>query len=81
MIDIHDCDARLPSSGDPNDIYMDELVRLFLRSHGDDRQVITDASARYYGTVVNDQSLTPAGPSRIGPTRFEEWLSHGVAQA
>ena len=28
MIDVQDCDARLPSSGDPNDVYMDELVRL-----------------------------------------------------
>ncbi|KAI0362421.1 hypothetical protein OH77DRAFT_1528943 [Trametes cingulata] len=28
MIDIRDCDARLPSSGDPNDLYLDELVRL-----------------------------------------------------
>ncbi|KAG6880276.1 hypothetical protein C0992_001845 [Termitomyces sp. T32_za158] len=28
MIDIQDCDARLPSSGDPNELYMDELVRL-----------------------------------------------------
>ncbi|EPS96801.1 hypothetical protein FOMPIDRAFT_1025229 [Fomitopsis schrenkii] len=28
MIDVQDCDARLPSSGDPNDRYLDELVRL-----------------------------------------------------
>ncbi|KAF4615237.1 hypothetical protein D9613_002634 [Agrocybe pediades] len=28
MIDIQDCDARLPSSGDSTDLYMDELVRL-----------------------------------------------------
>ncbi|KAF8077696.1 fungal-specific transcription factor domain-containing protein [Lyophyllum atratum] len=28
MIDVQDCDARLPSSGDHNDLYMDELVRL-----------------------------------------------------
>lgn len=28
MIDVQDCDARLPSGGDPNDAYMDELVRL-----------------------------------------------------
>lgn len=28
MIDVQDCDARLPSSGDPNDSYMDELARL-----------------------------------------------------
>jgi hypothetical protein len=30
MIDVQDCDARLPSSGDSNDLYMDELVRLSL---------------------------------------------------
>ncbi|KAF8809045.1 hypothetical protein BYT27DRAFT_6532354 [Phlegmacium glaucopus] len=28
MIDVQDCDTRLPSSGDLNDLYMDELVRL-----------------------------------------------------
>jgi hypothetical protein len=28
MIDVQDCDTRLPSSGDFNDVYMDEVVRL-----------------------------------------------------
>ncbi|KAJ7219416.1 fungal-specific transcription factor domain-containing protein [Mycena pura] len=28
MIDVHDCDVRLPSSGDSKELYMDELVRL-----------------------------------------------------
>ena len=28
MIDVQDCDTRLPSSGDLNDLYMDELVHL-----------------------------------------------------
>lgn len=28
MIDVQDCDARLSSSGDPNDQYTDEFVRL-----------------------------------------------------
>ncbi|EMD38452.1 hypothetical protein CERSUDRAFT_82708 [Gelatoporia subvermispora B] len=28
MIDVRDCDARLPSSGDRDDLYMDEMVRL-----------------------------------------------------
>jgi hypothetical protein len=28
MIDVGDCDARLPSSGTPYDLYVDELVRL-----------------------------------------------------
>ena len=30
MIDVEDCDARLPSSGDPNDQYTAELLRLSL---------------------------------------------------
>ncbi|KAI0306625.1 fungal-specific transcription factor domain-containing protein [Multifurca ochricompacta] len=28
MIDVNDCDSRLPSSGSPHDLYVDELVRL-----------------------------------------------------
>ena len=28
MIDVGDCDARLPSSGDARDLYIDQLVRL-----------------------------------------------------
>ena len=28
MIDVNDCDARLPSTGTPYDLYVDELVRL-----------------------------------------------------
>ena len=28
MIDVDDCDARLPSSGTLHDLYVDELARL-----------------------------------------------------
>ena len=28
MIEVQDCDARLPSSGDASDLYIDHLVRL-----------------------------------------------------
>jgi uncharacterized protein YbjT (DUF2867 family) len=59
----------------PEPIRMDELVRRFLSANGDSRQVTTDNKARYYGTEVNDQSLTPGANPRIGPTRFEDWLS------
>lgn len=30
MIDVNDCDARLPSSGDETDLYLDYLARLSL---------------------------------------------------
>jgi hypothetical protein len=38
---------------------LDELVGRFLGATKDPREVITDVDARYYGLVVNDQSLTP----------------------
>ncbi len=65
----------------PDPIRMDELVRRFLKANKDTRQVVTDLKAGYFGTPVDDQSLTPIGASRLGPTHFDEWLSRSVPQA
>ncbi|MCE9543921.1 MAG: SDR family oxidoreductase [Planctomycetia bacterium] len=62
----------------PERIGLDQIVRQFLAATGDPRQVITDPNATYFGTVVNDQSLTPGENPRIGPTRFGDWLSRTV---
>src|SRR5437867_2914138 len=59
----------------PERIPLDQLVGRFLIATQDPREVVTDAHARYFGIEVNDQSLTPANNARIGPTRFEDWLS------
>ena len=59
----------------PEPIRQDDLVRQFLSATGDARTVITDSRAGYFGTAVNDQSLTPGDHPRLGPTRFEDWLS------
>jgi uncharacterized protein YbjT (DUF2867 family) len=64
----------------PERLGLDELVRRFLRAKQDARQVVTDVHARYFGIDVNNQSLTPGDNPRIGPTRFEDWLSRSVAQ-
>jgi uncharacterized protein YbjT (DUF2867 family) len=64
----------------PEPIRMDELVRRFLSANRDARKVTTDVHAGYFGTAVNDQSLTPGDHPRIGPTRFEDWLSRSIAQ-
>jgi uncharacterized protein YbjT (DUF2867 family) len=64
----------------PERIRLDECVRRFLRAKQDARQVVTDVHARYFGLELNDQSLTPGDNPRIGPTRFEDWLSRSVAQ-
>jgi uncharacterized protein YbjT (DUF2867 family) len=64
----------------PEPIRMDELVRRFLSANRDARKVTTDAHAGYFGTAVNDQSLTPGDNPRLGPTRFQDWLSRSIPQ-
>jgi uncharacterized protein YbjT (DUF2867 family) len=63
----------------PDPIRMDELVRQYFDARHDTRIVMTDPAAGYYGTPVNDQSLTPGKNPRIGPTHFADWLSRSVA--
>jgi uncharacterized protein YbjT (DUF2867 family) len=66
----------------PEKLRLDELVRRYLTANKDARQVITDVHARYYGLAnLNDQSLTPGDNPRIGPTRFEDWLSRSMPPA
>ena len=55
---------------------LDKFARKLLAVTGDERHVIADVHARYYGTELNDRSLTPGDHPRLGSTRFEDWLSH-----
>jgi len=64
----------------PERLRLDELVRRFLSAKQDARQVVADVHARYFGLELNDQSLTPGDNPRIGPTRFEDWLSRSIPQ-
>jgi hypothetical protein len=57
---------------------MDDLVRQYLIANRDPRKVTTDPSAGYFGTPVNDESLTPGPNPRRGPTRFGESLTRAV---
>jgi hypothetical protein len=41
--------------------------------------VIADIHARYFGTELDDGSLTPGAHPRFGPTNFDEWLSRAAA--
>jgi uncharacterized protein YbjT (DUF2867 family) len=64
----------------PEPIRMDEFARRFLSATRDPRKVTTDVHTLYFGTELNDQSLIPGGKARLGPTRFEVWLSRSTAQ-
>jgi uncharacterized protein YbjT (DUF2867 family) len=62
----------------PEPIRMDEFVRRFLTAGGDGREVISDARAGYFGTPVDDRSLTPGDHPRLGRMRYSDWLSRAV---
>jgi uncharacterized protein YbjT (DUF2867 family) len=64
----------------PERLPLDKLVGRFLSATRDPREVVTDVHARYFGLELNDQSLTPGDNPRIGPTRFEDWLSRSIPQ-
>jgi uncharacterized protein YbjT (DUF2867 family) len=65
--------------GGPERLGLDEFVRRFLRAKDDSRQVVTDIHAPYYGIEVDERDLIPGDDSRIGPTRFADWLSRSAA--
>jgi uncharacterized protein YbjT (DUF2867 family) len=60
----------------PERIGLDDLVRRYFAAKHDPRKVVTDIHARYFGTELNDKSLTPSGDKpHIGATSFEMWLA------
>src|SRR5213592_2420980 len=63
----------------PEPIRMDEFARRFLSATRDPRKVTTNVHALYFGTELNDRSLTPGDNARLGPTHFEEWLSRSTS--
>ncbi|WP_342243555.1 SDR family oxidoreductase [Pseudomonas sp. OTU5201] len=65
----------------PEAMPLDELIRRFLRASQDTRKVVPDVRARYFGSLLDDQSLTPGKNPSLGAIRFEDWLGRQTAQA
>ena len=59
----------------PEAIGLDKLVGQLLEARRDERRVVSDPNALYFGAPLTDQTLTPAAGARLGPTRFADWLS------
>ncbi|MGH3390234.1 MAG: SDR family oxidoreductase [Actinomadura sp.] len=59
----------------PEQFRFDELVRRTLSARHDQREVVADAGARYFGAELDERSLVPTGDALLGETRFEDWLT------
>ncbi|MNY41537.1 hypothetical protein D3C86_1763610 [compost metagenome] len=49
-------------------------MQRYLDATKDPRKVVVDGKARYFGAELQDDTLVPEGPARLGKTAFEAWL-------
>ena len=64
--------------GGPERFRMSDLVERVLRANGDQREVVADSHALYFGTELTDESLCTGPGARIGAKRFETWLNESM---
>jgi uncharacterized protein YbjT (DUF2867 family) len=59
--------------GGPEALGIDAWARRLFAATGDNRVVIADRHARYYGTELHGGELTPGEGARIGKVDFDTW--------
>jgi uncharacterized protein YbjT (DUF2867 family) len=72
---------RIVEVGGPERFRLDEFVLKALRAHDDERTVVTDAGAGYFGVEVDDDTLIPGKDALLGETDFETWISQSTVGA
>jgi uncharacterized protein YbjT (DUF2867 family) len=68
--------------GGPETLGIDAWARRLFAATGDQRAVVSDPHAPYFGTELKGGELTTGGGARIAPTDFDTWfagadLEHG----
>jgi uncharacterized protein YbjT (DUF2867 family) len=61
--------------GGPEALSVDAWARRLFAATGDDRHVIADPHARYFGTELHGGELTPGEGARIGGIDFDSWFA------
>jgi uncharacterized protein YbjT (DUF2867 family) len=61
--------------GGPEALGIDAWARRLFAATGDQRTVVADPHARYYGTELAGGELTPGDGARIGATDFATWFA------
>lgn len=59
----------------PRAMPMADAIRQVLSAKKDARTVMADPDARYFGAVVQRETLVPTSGARLGATRLEDWLA------
>ncbi len=61
--------------GGPEKLRFAELAKLVLAHRGDSTRVVVDPSARYFGTLVSEDSLVTGDDAVLANIRFTDWLA------
>jgi uncharacterized protein YbjT (DUF2867 family) len=61
--------------GGPEPLRFEDFVRQGLRAAGDQRVVVADPRARYFGARLSERDLVPGAGAQLAPTSFDAWLS------
>ena len=62
----------------PEQFRFDEFIQQALTAKGDQRAVVADPNARYFGTELEEGSLVPANGARLGEIRFSDWMARSA---
>ncbi|QKH35316.1 SDR family oxidoreductase [Achromobacter pestifer] len=63
----------------PERVRLAELVQRYMAKIGDTRSVQADPGARYFGALLDDDTLVPGAGPRLGEIDFETWFSRSGA--
>jgi uncharacterized protein YbjT (DUF2867 family) len=61
--------------GGPEKMTFAEMARAVLDHQGDDKPVVVDPRATYFGTPVDESSLVTGDGAVLGTVRFADWLA------
>ncbi|MCA4723234.1 MAG: SDR family oxidoreductase [Mycolicibacterium fortuitum] len=59
--------------GGPDKFSFADMARAVLAAQGDDKRVVVDPQAKYFGTAVDDNSLVTGDDGILGETRWAAW--------
>jgi uncharacterized protein YbjT (DUF2867 family) len=60
--------------GGPEALRFADFVGHGLRAAGDQRAVVADPDARYFGAELSERSLVPGDGAQLATMRFDDWL-------
>ena len=67
--------------GGPEALRFEDFIRRGLLATGDDRTVVSDPEALYFGATLSERSLVPGAGARLGAVTLGDWIAQASERA